>query len=95
MHPEDVIIMPLLTEKGATLEEEHNQVLFKVNRQANKVQIRDAVERLFSVHVSKVRTQVVHGKLVRRGRFMGKRPNWKKAIVRLADGETIEFFQGL
>lgn len=95
MHPEDVIIMPLLTEKGATLEEQENQVLFKVHRRANKVQIRDAVERLFKVRVTKVRTQVVRGKVVRRGRFAGRRPNWKKAIVSLADGETIEFFQGL
>jgi large subunit ribosomal protein L23 len=95
MLPQEVIIQPLLTEKGTTLQEEQNQVLFKVHRRANKVQIREAVERLFDVTVTKVRTQVVRGKNVRRGRFEGKRANWKKAIVHLAEGDRIEFFEGI
>jgi large subunit ribosomal protein L23 len=70
-------------------------VLFRVHRIANKLQIREAVEKLFNVRVTKVRTQVVRGKTVRRGRFEGKRSNWKKAIVSLADGDSIEFFQGI
>ncbi len=95
MYAEDVIIQPLLTEKGTSLQEELNQVQFKVDMRANKLQIRQAIEKLFDVKVLSVRTQVVRGKKVRRGRFEGKRSNWKKAIVSLAEGETIEFFQGI
>ena len=95
MNLQNVIIQPLLTEKGTTLQEELNQVQFKVDMRANKIQIREAVEKLFDVKVLSVRTQIVRGKTVRRGRFEGKRSNWKKAIVSLADGENIEFFQGI
>jgi large subunit ribosomal protein L23 len=95
MLPEQVIIQPLLTEKSTGLQEQQNQVLFRVHRSANKLEIREAVEKLFKVRVTSVRTQVVRGKTVRRGRFEGKRSNWKKAIVSLAAGDTIEFFQGL
>lgn len=95
MLPEQVIIQPLLTEKSTGLQEQQNQVLFRVHRTANKLEIREAVEKLFKVRVTSVRTQVVRGKTVRRGRFEGKRSNWKKAIVSLAEGDTIEFFQGL
>ena len=95
MLAEEVIIQPLLTEKSTGLQEERNQVLFRVNRTANKVQIRKAVEKLFKVHVTSVRTQVVRGKVVRRGKFEGQRSNWKKAIVSLAEGDTIEFFEGV
>ncbi|MFC1482390.1 50S ribosomal protein L23 [Myxococcota bacterium] len=95
MQPEEIIIQPILTEKGTGLQEQHNQVLFKVHMSANKTQIRQAVEKLFDVKVFGVRTQVVRGKPVRRGRFEGKRSNWKKAIVSLAEGESIEFFQGI
>ena len=95
MNEQQIIIQPLLTEKSTELQEQHNQVVFKVARRANKVQIRKAVEKLFNVKVLSVRTQVVRGKLVRRGMHEGKRSNWKKAIVSLAEGETIEFFQGV
>ncbi len=95
MEIQKVIIQPLLTEKGASLQEELNQVQFRVDMRANKIQIRQAVERLFDVNVLSVRTQIVRGKIKRRGRFEGKRANWKKAIVSLAEGETIEFFGGL
>ncbi len=95
MEMQKVIIQPLLTEKGTSLQESLNQVQFKVDMRANKIQIRDAVEKLFEVKVLSVRTQIVRGKTKRRGRFEGKRSNWKKAIVSLAEGETIEFFQGI
>ena len=95
MEMQKVIIQPLLTEKGTSLQETLNQVQFKVDMRANKIQIRDAVEKLFEVKVLSVRTQIVRGKMKRRGRFEGKRSNWKKAIVSLAEGETIEFFQGI
>ena len=68
---------------------------FKVDMRANKIQIRAALEKLFDVKVLSVRTQIVRGKTKRRGKFEGKRANWKKAIVSLAEGETIEFFAGV
>jgi large subunit ribosomal protein L23 len=95
MEIQKVIIQPLLTEKGTGLQEALNQVQFRVEMRANKIQIRDAVEKLFEVKVLSVRTQIVRGKTKRRGKFEGKRANWKKAIVSLAEGETIEFFQGI
>lgn len=95
MEIQNIIMQPLLTEKGTGLQESLNQVQFKVDIRANKIQIRHAVEKLFDVKVLSVRTQIVRGKIKRRGRFEGKRSNWKKAIVSLAEGETIEFFQGI
>jgi large subunit ribosomal protein L23 len=95
MEIQNVIIQPLLTEKGTSLQESLNQVQFKVDIRANKIQIRNAVEKLFDVKVLSVRTQIVRGKTKRRERFEGKRSNWKKAIVSLAEGEIIEFFQGV
>ncbi len=93
---QDVIIRPLiLTEKGETLKEEENKVLFEVARSANKIEIKQAVEKLFKVDVIDVNTMVVRGKPGRIGRRTGKRPNWKKAIVTLAEGDTIEFFEGV
>lgn len=70
------------------------QVLFEVVRDANKVEIRNAVEKLWNVSVLKVRTAVVRGKEKRLGKFMGRRSNWKKALVTLAPGQNIEFFEG-
>jgi large subunit ribosomal protein L23 len=95
MNLESIVIQPLLTEKGTGLQEQHNQVMLKVHPAANKIQIRQAVEKLWNVKVLSVRVQRVRGKTVRRGRFEGQRPNWKKAIVSLAEGDTIEFFQGV
>jgi large subunit ribosomal protein L23 len=95
MNIESIVIQPLLTEKGTQLQEQHNQVTLKVHPAANKIQIRQAVEKLWNVKVLSVRIQRVRGKTVRRGRFEGQRPNWKKAIVSLAAGEAIEFFQGV
>ena len=95
MTPEQIIKRPLvLTEKGNALREQENQYLFEVAREANKTQIRSAVETLFSVKVEKVRTLIVRGRLRRMGRGHQKMQNWKKAIVSLAAGETIDFFEG-
>jgi large subunit ribosomal protein L23 len=95
MSPEQIIKRPLvLTEKGNRLREQQNQYLFEVERGANKAQIRDAVETLFSVKVEKVRTMVVRGRMRRMGRGTAKTRNWKKAIVSLKAGESIDFFEG-
>jgi large subunit ribosomal protein L23 len=93
---QDVIIKPLImTEKGETAKEEYNQYFFKVALKSTKPEIKAAVEKLFSVEVSNVNTSIVRGKTSRIGRRMGKRPNWKKAIVTLKDGDAIEFFEGV
>ena len=93
---QEVIIRPLImTEKGEVLKEEQNKVLFQVAIKANKKQIKLAVEKLFNVGVTDVNTLIVRGKVGRIGRRTGKRPNWKKAIVTLRDGDTIEFFEGV
>ncbi len=93
MTPEQVIKRPIaLTEKAATLKEDQNQVIFEVSLKADKVQIREAVEKLFDVKVASVNTLIQRGKVKRLGRKNHKRPNWKKAIVTLAEGSDIQFF---
>jgi large subunit ribosomal protein L23 len=93
MTPEQIIRRPIiLTEKATLLRETHNQVVFEVARGANKVQIRDAVQRLFKVNVTDVNTMVVRGKDRRMGRGRAKMQNWKKAVVTLKAGESIDFF---
>jgi large subunit ribosomal protein L23 len=93
MRPEQVIRRPIvLTEKANVLREKHNQVVFEVARDANKVQIKEAVQKLFNVHVMGVNTMVMRGKDRRMGRGYSKTQNWKKAIVTLKDGDTIDFF---
>ena len=95
MAPEEIIKRPLiLTEKGNLLRENNNQYLFEVDRRANRTQIRNAVETLFSVNVVKVHTINVRGRLRRMGRGYAKTNNWKKAIVSLREGDTINFFEG-
>jgi large subunit ribosomal protein L23 len=89
-----VIASPLITEKGTLLAEDGNQVLFRVPCDANKTEIRQAVEKLFDVKVVKVRTLNYLGKNRRVGRHMGRRPAWKKAYVTLAEGQRIDFFEG-
>ncbi len=90
-----VLRRPLVTEKGNILRDENNDYMFEVAMDANKVRIRQAVEDLFDVKVDGVRTAVVRGKNKRVGRHVGKRPNWKKAIVTLRDGDHIEIFEGV
>ena len=95
MRAEDIIKRPLiLTEKGNSLREEQNQYLFEVARNANKTQIRGAVEALWKVSVLKVHTMNVRGRMRRMGRGYAKTQNWKKAIVSLKDGDSIDFFEG-
>ena len=92
MLPEKIIVRPLLTEKGTSMGEDNNKILFEVAKTANKIEIRQAVEKIYGVKVASVHTQVVRGKIKRMGRNEGKRPNWKKAIVTLAEGSSIDFF---
>ncbi|HEY6476932.1 MAG TPA: 50S ribosomal protein L23 [Polyangia bacterium] len=108
--PEEIIKRPLLTEKGTLLKETggqgqsgqeidpetlKSQLLFEVARDANKIEIRHAVEKLWNVDVLAVRTSIVRGKEKRMGRYIGRRSNWKKAVVTIAPGQTVEFFEGV
>jgi large subunit ribosomal protein L23 len=94
MNAVDVIKRPIITEKGTLVNELGNQVVFRVHPRANKVEIRHAIESLFKVRVEKVRTSRQLGKIRRVGRHMGRRPDWKKAYVTLAEGSRIDFFEG-
>lgn len=87
-----VLKRPIITERASTMTDRFNQVTFEVALGANKHAIRDAVETLYGVQVTRVRTMVIPGKLKRRGQSVGKRPNWKKAVVTLKDGDVIDFF---
>lgn len=92
--PQKIILRPLITEKSTQQKEEGNQYVFEVDRHSNKIEIRSAVEHLFKVKVNNVRTVNVLGKMKRLGRRYGKRPDWKKAIVTLREGDRIDFFEG-
>lgn len=94
MDPRDVIIRPVVTEKSTRLMED-NQYTFEVPLKVNKTQIQDAVEKIFKVKVLQVSTSRLQGKLKRQGRFEGRRPERKRAIVTLAEGDRIEIFEGL
>lgn len=90
-----VILSPLITEKSTTMKDRTRTLCFKVAPKANKIEIKSAIETLFKVKVASVRTMNVRGKWVRRGRTAGKKSNWKKAYVKLAEGEKmIEYFEG-
>ena len=91
--PRTIILQPVITEKSMYLKEKNNQVTFWVHPEANKIEIKKAVEDLFNVKVEKVQTIRVKGKPKRIYRYEGRRPVRKKAIVRLAPGQTIEFFE--
>ncbi len=90
----DILKRPLITEKSSLSKELSNQITFEVAPSANKIEIRQAVEEVFKVKVFQVRTANFSGKKKRYGRFEGRRSHWKKAVVTLAPGETIEFFEG-
>ena len=91
----DVIRRPLVTEKTTVARESGSVVVFEVAREATKIDIKHAVERLFGSKVASVRTQLMHGKFKRQGRFEGQRPDGKKAWVRLKEGEKVpEFMEG-
>ena len=87
--------MPLVSEKNTNLRVDQNKYVFRVDIEANKLQIRNAVEELFKVRVEDVTTMRMHGKPKRMGRFEGRRPDWKKAVVQLKKGETIELFENV
>jgi large subunit ribosomal protein L23 len=91
---QDVVKRPLITEKSERGREAAQQYAFEVHRDATKIQVKGAVEKLFNVHVTAVRTSIARGKNKRVGRNLGRRPNWKKAIVTLKEGETISLFEG-
>ena len=89
----DIIIRPIVTEKSSSLME-FNKYTFEVHKDANKIQIRKAVEEIFKVNVLSVNTMNVKGKPKRMGAFQGRTRSWKKAIVALPEGQRIEFFEG-
>jgi large subunit ribosomal protein L23 len=90
-----IIRRPIVTEKGSTLKDDNNQIIFEVNLSSNKSEIKKAVEKLFKVTVLSVRTQNRLGKHKRLGRSSGRRKNWKKAIVTLKQGDRVDFFEGV
>jgi large subunit ribosomal protein L23 len=91
---QEIIRRPLVTEKSGQQKETGNHYVFEVRKDANKIEIQKAVEQLFKVKVLQVHTLNVLGKEKRVGRKYGKRPDWKKAVVRLKEGDRIEFFEG-
>jgi len=91
----DIIRGPVVTEKTTLQKELNNQLTFKVDRRANRVEIKDAVERNFNTRVKQIRTIQVKGKVKQRGKILGKRKDWKKAIVTLMPGQRIDFFEGV
>jgi large subunit ribosomal protein L23 len=91
--PRQIVLRPLVTEKATTLKDDHNQVSFQVALDANKIEVRQAVESIFKVKATNVRTQVVFGKEKRMGRYVGRRPSWKKAVVTLGAGSKIDLFE--
>ena len=92
MNLHEVIRRPLVTEKGVAAKDEHRTLCFEVHGDANKTQVKTAVEKLFKVKVAEVRTANFEGKMRRRGRFTGYRPDWKKAYVKLKAGEKVPDF---
>jgi large subunit ribosomal protein L23 len=93
--PEEVLIRPLITEESSILQAEQNKYTFEVTRAATKIDIRRAVEEMFDVAVKSVRTMNVMGKNKRVGRRVGRKPDWKKAIVTLREGEVIDMYEGV
>lgn len=95
MNLTDVIRRPLITEKTSILREDGKTIVFRVAAGANKIDIKRAVEHLLGAKVASVRTSITHGKVKRQGRFVGQRSDWKRAYVRLRDGEKLpEFLEG-
>ena len=90
-----IVKKPVITEKSNIQKDDQNQLTFDVDRQANKIEIKQAIESLFKVKVLKVRTMQMTGKTKRVGRNFGKRSDWKKAIVTVVEGQSIEFFEGV
>ncbi len=94
MNQYDIVLRPIITEKSSFAKEANNQYVFEVARDANKIEIARAVEQLFKVKVLSVRVMNMEGKKRRLGRFSGKRPDWRKAIVKIGPKDKISFFEG-
>jgi len=95
MEPYQTILRPVVTEKGTTLKDDNNQIIFEVDPRSNKSEIKKAIEKLFKVKVLAVHTQNRLGKRKRLGKTVGRRKNWKKAIVTLKEGDRVEYFEGV
>ena len=93
MNVSSILVRPLITEKTTSQLESPDAYAFEVAVDANKIQIKEAIEQFYGVKVADVRTSVVRGKTKRHGRHFGKRKNWKKAYVRLAEGESINIYE--
>ncbi|MFC1512559.1 50S ribosomal protein L23 [bacterium] len=93
MQKDKIVIRPLLTEKSNTQKEKQNKYIFKVHRSANKIEIKNAVESLFRVHVKDVNTAQMRGKKRRLGAYAGRLSDWKKAIITLQKGESIKLVE--
>jgi len=94
MNEYDIVVRPIITEKSSLLKDAGNQYVFEVQRDANKIEIKKAVEKLFKVKVVSVHISNMEGKKKRVGRFAGKKPDWKKAIVKLNPKDKITIFEG-
>ena len=95
MKQTDIIRRPLITEKTSILREDGRTIVFHVAPSANKIQIKRAVEQSLGAKVASIRTSIAHGKIKRQGRYAGQRPDWKKAYVKLREGEKMpEFLEG-
>ena len=94
--PHRIILRPIITEKSTVLKEKNREVCFEVNPKANKIEIKKAAEQLFKIKVERVRVQNIRGKMRRVGRSVGKKKDWKKAYVKLKEGEKmIEYFEAV
>lgn len=93
IHPREIIIAPMLTEKSLLEKETHNRYIFRVSINANKIEIRRAIEKVFAVKVVKINTIRMKGKPKRMGKYEGRRPDWKKAIVTIQADQTIPDFE--
>jgi large subunit ribosomal protein L23 len=91
----EILKRPLVTEKSTVEKDERNKLCFEVNRKANKIEIKEAVEKIFKVNVLGVATISMKGKLKRVGRHFTKQPDWKKAVVTIKAGQRVEFFEGV
>jgi len=94
-HSKFILRRPIITEKATMMKENENKYVFEVEKDCNKIEIRKAIEDQFNVTVKNVHTYRTHGKVRIQGRFRGRRPDWKRAIVQLEVGDTIEFFEGV
>ncbi len=94
MNEYDIVVRPIITEKSTLLKDAGNQYIFEVQRDANKIEIKKAVEKLFKVKVVSVHVSNMEGKKKRLGRFAGKKPDWKKAVVKLSPKDKITIFEG-